>query len=327
MSKKKEDIERYRKVSPRIWNDKNFRLLSDDGKLVFLFILTHPSLTALGAMRHTLAGLAAEFEWNAKRFADAFAESADRSMLVFDRAASLVAAPNFIRHNQPESPNVIKGWKSARQLLPECESLNAHLEKIGSYLALRDGEAFTEAFRQAFPDVLVKGNAGPSAKDGVNQEQEQEQEQEQQQDSPNPQGAAAASLRSELKNAGVGEPSLSRCESIPGLTPVIVLLLSEQAAREKRRNPAGWLVSHLTGGGFAPPKRVPPRDVCRLIRAGRIGAVAGHPVDATKPPGFNDADPSSAFVQFTDVTGTARKVPAAKLTPEEITLKGAGVQS
>ncbi len=42
---------RYRKVETRIWNDATFRSLSDDGKLLFLFVLTHPSQTSLGAMR------------------------------------------------------------------------------------------------------------------------------------------------------------------------------------------------------------------------------------------------------------------------------------
>ena len=51
---------RYRKIDPRIWNDEAFRALSDRGKLVFLFILTHPHMTSLGAMRASTLGLAAE---------------------------------------------------------------------------------------------------------------------------------------------------------------------------------------------------------------------------------------------------------------------------
>lgn len=33
----------YRKIDPRIWNDERFRVLTDSGKLAFLFVLTHPS--------------------------------------------------------------------------------------------------------------------------------------------------------------------------------------------------------------------------------------------------------------------------------------------
>lgn len=45
---------RYRKIDSRIWNDAKFRELSDNGKLVFLMLLTHPSMTSLGAMRATV---------------------------------------------------------------------------------------------------------------------------------------------------------------------------------------------------------------------------------------------------------------------------------
>jgi hypothetical protein len=51
---------RYRKIDPRIWNDAKFRALLDDAKFVFMLLLTHPHMTALGAMRATLAGSAAE---------------------------------------------------------------------------------------------------------------------------------------------------------------------------------------------------------------------------------------------------------------------------
>ena len=53
----------YRKVETLIWNDRKFNALSSDGKLVFLFLLTHPNLTVLGAMRSSVMGLAGELQW------------------------------------------------------------------------------------------------------------------------------------------------------------------------------------------------------------------------------------------------------------------------
>src|SRR4030095_519357 len=63
---------RYRKIDPRIWNDEKFRELTDDGRLVFLFILTHPHLTNLGAMRANIPGLAYEIGWDVERLSKAF---------------------------------------------------------------------------------------------------------------------------------------------------------------------------------------------------------------------------------------------------------------
>ena len=43
----------HRKIDVRIWNDQKFLSLSERGKLAFLMLLTHPMMTALGAMRGT----------------------------------------------------------------------------------------------------------------------------------------------------------------------------------------------------------------------------------------------------------------------------------
>jgi hypothetical protein len=51
---------RYRKIDPRIHNDAKFRALSERGKLLLFTILTHPHMTALGAMRATESGLCEE---------------------------------------------------------------------------------------------------------------------------------------------------------------------------------------------------------------------------------------------------------------------------
>jgi hypothetical protein len=112
---------RYRKIDPRIWNDEKFRSLSDQGKLVFFMLLTHPNMTALGAMRATMAGLAEELGWSAEAFREAFHEGVSKGMAEHDPKACFVSLPRFLKYNAPESPNVIKAWVGALDLLPECE--------------------------------------------------------------------------------------------------------------------------------------------------------------------------------------------------------------
>ena len=105
---------RYRKIDPRIWNDAKFRVLSEDAKLVFFMLLTHPNMTSLGAMRATRPGLAAELRWPADRFCAAFAEVLAQGLCEYDEGACFVGLPNFLRYNQPESPNVVKCERSNR---------------------------------------------------------------------------------------------------------------------------------------------------------------------------------------------------------------------
>ena len=162
-------MSRYRKIDPRIWNDQKFRQLTNNGKLVFFMLLTHPSMTALGAMRATLPGLAAEIGWAPEAFQKAFAEAHQKGMAEHDESACIVALPNFLRYNPPASPNVIKAWAGSVDLLPECNLKTIALQRAKGF-AEGMSEAFPKAFAEAFPKALPK--AMP------NQEQEQEQEKE-----------------------------------------------------------------------------------------------------------------------------------------------------
>jgi hypothetical protein len=157
---------RYRKVDPRIWNDAKFRTLSDDGKLIFLFLLTHPQMTSLGAMRGTINGLAAEIGWDQKRFAKGFQEALSKAMAKHDPEASFLWLPKFLKYNGPESPNVLKAWAGALDLLPECPLLNELLEHVKGF-----AEGLTEGFREAY------AHAWPKAMPNPEQEPEQEPEQ------------------------------------------------------------------------------------------------------------------------------------------------------
>lgn len=155
-------MSRYRKVDPRIWNDEKFRGLSNNGKLVFFMLLTHPHMTAIGAMRATAPGLAAEMGWSEKAFREAFGEALSKGMAKHDEGACFLALPRFLKYNPPESPNVVKAWASSLDLLPECQLKSQVIQEAKAF-----AEAFGKAFGEALPEAFAK--AMP------NQEQEQEQ--------------------------------------------------------------------------------------------------------------------------------------------------------
>ena len=163
-------MSKYRKIDVRIWNDAKFRELSHNAKLVFFLLLTHPNMTAIGAMRSTLAGLAEEMDMELEAFREAFREAFLKGMVKHDAKACLIALPNFIKYNQPESPNVVKAWVNSLDLLPECQLKN-EVVSISANALKGYSKAFQEALPKAFQEALLKGI--------LNQEQEQEQEQEQ----------------------------------------------------------------------------------------------------------------------------------------------------
>ncbi len=154
-------MSRYRKVDPRIWNDAKFTDLSERGRLVFLFVLTHPHMTMLGAMRATIPGLATELKMDLKGFSEAFAEASSKGMVKHCEKAHFIWLPNFLKYNRPESPNVVKSWPEAFDLVPECDLKDELFQRLTEF-----SESLTEAFREAFAKAMP------------NQEQEQQQKQD-----------------------------------------------------------------------------------------------------------------------------------------------------
>ena len=171
---------RYRKIDVRIWNDEKFSQLSDTAQLAFLYVLTHPTMTSLGALRSSPENLAGEkYGWSdnakdlRKGFLKAFQELFSKGLLKAD-CRGLIYAPNFLKYNSPESPNVIKAWKCSLDLLPECELLFEVIKSADRFVSgLSKG--FQEAFKETFKEALTKDFGEGSSKAMPNQEQEQEQ--------------------------------------------------------------------------------------------------------------------------------------------------------
>lgn len=190
--------QKYRKVSTHIWNDQKFRALSERAKLSFLFIITHPHMTPLGAIRANLPGLAFELGMDTQAFTEAFAEVLAQGMAKHDEKGLLIWFPNFLRHNPPESPNVVKSWVGGYHDLPECDLKNTLIKHAACTV---DGlsQGFREAFFEAFGQVC------PQPSPNQEQEQEQEQEGKKEESTPPPDGEGPASSVSEPSESDTGE--------------------------------------------------------------------------------------------------------------------------
>lgn len=161
---------KYRKIDPRIWNDKKFYSASLSCQHLFLFILTHPQMTPVGAMRTTLAGLREELEWDDKKFPEAFPEAlADAiqcGFIEYDKKAKFLRVCNFLNYNKPESINVLKSWRGCWDDLPECE---LKIKVFQSLYAMAYGisDAFGDAMREAFPEGIAYTGTGTGTGKGT----------------------------------------------------------------------------------------------------------------------------------------------------------------
>jgi len=161
---------RYRKVEVRTWGDEKFRNLSPIppcGQGLWLFLITGPHTGPIpGLFRAGRAAMAEELDWDLEAFDKAFQEAFQQGMVKADFKARVMWVPNAIKHNRPESPNVVKSWAAEFDLIPECDL------KREAYEALKASiHALGESFGKAFEETFGK----PSPKAMPNQEQEQEQ--------------------------------------------------------------------------------------------------------------------------------------------------------
>lgn len=172
---------RYRKVEIRTWGDAKFRALSPlppCGQGLWLFLITGPHTGPIpGLFRAGRAAMAEELGWDLEAFDKAFGEAFGQGMVKADFKARVMWVPNGIRHNKPESPNVVRSWAAEFDLIPECPLKREACEALrASIYAL--GEGYARAFDEAFGKPIGKPSSKPSTKTCPNQEQEQEQEQE-----------------------------------------------------------------------------------------------------------------------------------------------------
>jgi hypothetical protein len=208
---------RYRKIDPRIHNDAKYKALSERGKLLFLTILTHPHMTALGAMRATEAGLCEEMALGAsgkdagcradcaagcasdspavreagvfESYRQAFRNLTEIGLVKFDPANACLVIPNFLKYNPPESPSVVMAWNKSGDLIPECQLrdelientlvfLNEFVEKEPKDDKKEKRKSFIEAFLLRPSNCQTERQTGAKTGGQGGAHQEQEQEQE-----------------------------------------------------------------------------------------------------------------------------------------------------
>lgn len=153
----------YRKIDVQIWNDAKMVSLKPGAKLAFIFLITHPNMTSIGAMRATIPGLAAELGVTPKDFSEVFA----KGLAKHDEKSLCVFLPNFMKYQAAESPNVIKNWVKQFAYIPEGLLKD---EAIGSLKAYVEGmpegfrKAFNEAMRKEYPNTVSSKQLAVSSK-------------------------------------------------------------------------------------------------------------------------------------------------------------------
>lgn len=145
----------YRKIDPRIWYDAKFRALSQDGKMLFLCLLTHPDLTCVGAVPPPVPPRVAPLlGWSMRRTVRTL--NSLFSCRIGHGFDGMVFFPQYVRYNAPTSPtHVAKAWVAALDRLPEGQG-----RAIVAANCLKFLESCSDAFKGAIPGATwgaIKG--------------------------------------------------------------------------------------------------------------------------------------------------------------------------
>lgn len=158
---------KYRPVDVRVWTDRKFNTLSDDGKLLWLFLLTTPSTLPIpGVIVGGPGALSEQLGWTVERFTKGLAELFRKGLGIrFDMASRLVWLTKAGAYQRASNENVFKGWAKTWDDIPECPL------KLEIWQSIQASKQFTKLFAELFTKPF--GNGLPN---GQGQEQEQEQE-------------------------------------------------------------------------------------------------------------------------------------------------------
>ena len=170
----------YGKIFSTFWSSPTTSTLSDDGKMLALYLMTCGHSTIAGVFRLPDGYVAEDLHWSQARVAKGFAELAANGFASRCDLTKWVWIYKHFKWNQPENPNQRKAaLKIALSVPTECRWRRAFLRASADILELKlpaepnPSGTLAEPLPNPFETV---------PKPFLNQEQEQEQEQEQKQD-------------------------------------------------------------------------------------------------------------------------------------------------
>lgn len=185
----------YGKVHTTFWSSSTMRKLSEDGRMLALYLLTSPHSTIAGVYRLPDGYVCEDLQWPSERVAKGFAELLANGFANRCETTKWVWICKHLEWNALENPNQRKSAAKVAYSIPEdCSWKLEYMRVCGELLGIDQSQFAnpSETVPKGFP----------------NQKQEQEQEQDKE-----PNGSVgSADLPGDKKNTEEGEkPGLPAC--------------------------------------------------------------------------------------------------------------------
>lgn len=116
----------YTKIDALMWSDCKYRELTDDGKLLFVYVLTCNHRNMLGLYYLPIPYGAYDLNWDIKRFTKGLEELLQKGLINYNPNTNIILIPNFLKYNPLENQNQVKGAIKAISSIPTI-GLNSEL--------------------------------------------------------------------------------------------------------------------------------------------------------------------------------------------------------
>jgi hypothetical protein len=148
----------YGRVYSSFWQSPEIRALSEDARVLALYLLTTPHANLIGCFRLPDAYAAEDLQWSCERVAEGFRKLGESGFLTRDEATKWLLIAKYIKWNPFENPNVATAAQKAFSQVPALgvKSLLAlALLEFGAHLKpefVKACETLCEPFRNPEPD-------------------------------------------------------------------------------------------------------------------------------------------------------------------------------
>jgi hypothetical protein len=154
---------RYRHIEIRLWVLPAFRALKPEGKLVALYVLSGPPTNSVGLYRFSLAAASEDLGISVPAVRRQFAAVRAAFGWRYDADARVIWIPEWLQFNVPQSPNVVRGWRTVVAEIPDCPLKVEALDSLRAFIDTK-GEGFQKAFQEVFGEGFGEAFGNESGK-------------------------------------------------------------------------------------------------------------------------------------------------------------------
>jgi len=134
-------VREYGRIHSAFWSSEDMRALTDDGRMLALYLMSCPHATIAGVFRLPDGYVCEDLQWTAERVSEGFRNLLSKGFANRCETTKWVWICKHLEWNPPENPNQRKGaQKAAMQVPDECAWKPAFMRVCGPSLGLRGAE-------------------------------------------------------------------------------------------------------------------------------------------------------------------------------------------